>query len=115
MSGSNNTQEQNTNTAKIVISAFYKIVDSNGATAGDVTKYLQQKFGDVWKENVLTSKAEETLESSAALGFLDKHGKKYIDKLTRGLYRCKRRYGGRRKLCSSKRQVQRRRRRTYYS
>lgn len=112
------TKEQDQNTAKLVMSTFYKVTNKNGVTSTDIAKYLQEKFGDVWKLNILTGKAEETLKRSAQLGFLDQRGDRYISKLAREL-RCGRRKRRRtcrkrrrqRSRCSRRRPRRRRRRR----
>nr|XP_004933159.1 uncharacterized protein LOC101747011 [Bombyx mori] len=112
-----NMKEQEQNTAKLVMNAFYSVDGKNGVTAADITKYLQEKFGDVWKVSALVGKAEETLKRSAQLGFLDKRGERYISKIARGICgmrrrRCKRKRHGRRRRrrcgCSRKRRRRRR-------
>lgn len=77
-------QEQDQNTGKLVMNAFYKVADKDGATAEDITSYLQYKFGDVWKTSTLTGKAEETLKKSAMLGFLERQGSRYVVNVARG-------------------------------
>lgn len=72
------TDQQEQNTAKLVMGAFYRVADKRGVTPDDITNYLQDKFGDVWKPNVLTAKAEEALAMSVALGFLRKEGGRYL-------------------------------------
>ena len=84
MSRDRQHQEQDQNTGKLVMNAFYKVADKDGATAEEITNYLQDKFGDVWKASTLTSKAEETLKRSAVLGFLERHGSRYVANLARG-------------------------------
>ncbi|XP_026730450.1 uncharacterized protein LOC113495738 [Trichoplusia ni] len=112
MSHDNIRREQDQNTAKLVMNAFYKVADKDGATAMEITRYLQDKFGDVWRTTTLTWKAEETLKRSAILGFLDRQGDRYVANLARELG-CRRRR--RRKSCPRrrrrKRACQRRRRR----
>ncbi|PZC81875.1 hypothetical protein B5X24_HaOG211888 [Helicoverpa armigera] len=93
-------QEQEQNTAKLVMNAFYKVADKDGATAAEITNYLQDKFGDVWRTNTLTWKAEETLKRSSVLGFLDKQGDRYVANLARELG-CRRRRK-RRRSCRRK-------------
>lgn len=76
-----NVKEQNSNTSKIVLGAFYKIGGVNGATATDVTNYLRHKFGNVWRIGALTMKAEQTLRRSVRQGILGKRGKRYVEKI----------------------------------
>ncbi|RVE53087.1 hypothetical protein evm_002184 [Chilo suppressalis] len=99
-------EEQDQNTAKLVMNTFYKVDNENGATAEDIARYLQNKFGEVWRVNALIGKAEETLKRSAAMGFLERHGDRYIAKLTREMG-CRRR--ARRRRRSRRRRVCRRR------
>lgn len=101
MSHENIRQEQDQNTAKLVMNAFYKVADKDGATAAEITTYLQEKFGDVWRTNTLTWKAEETLKRSAVLGFLDRQGDRYVANLAREL--CCRRRRRRRSCCRRRR------------
>ncbi|KAH9636493.1 hypothetical protein HF086_002193 [Spodoptera exigua] len=108
MSRGNFRQEQDQNTAKLVITAFYKVADKDGATASQITNYLQDKFGNVWKTNMLTTKAEETLKRSAVLGFLDRHGKRYVANLARGMGCGRSRKSRRRSRCRSRRRSRRR-------
>ncbi|XP_013189028.1 uncharacterized protein LOC106133744 [Amyelois transitella] len=76
------SNKQDENLAKLVMSAFYKLTQSrNGTTSDEIARYLRENFGDVWRTSVLTSKAEQTLSRSAALGFLDQFGKRYAVKI----------------------------------
>ncbi|OWR41974.1 uncharacterized protein LOC133319916 [Danaus plexippus] len=103
-------KEREENAAKLVMNTFYKIDNKDGVTASEITKYLQDKFGDVWRASNLTDKAEDTLKRSAALGFLERRGERYIANLARGLCSWRRR---RRRCCrrKRKRRCSRRRRR----
>ncbi|XP_028160786.1 protamine-like [Ostrinia nubilalis] len=107
-------QRQEQNTAKLVMNTFYKVAGTDGVTADEITRYLQEKFGDVWRMNALTGKAEETLKRSAALGFLDRLGDRYVAKIAREMGCCRRRRK-RRRSCRRKkkrrRSCRRRRRR----
>lgn len=100
-------QKQEENTAKLVMNAFYKVANDDGASAGDITSYLQEKFGDVWKMTTLTGKAEETLKRSAALGFLERHGDRYIAKIVREMGCCRRKRKRRRRSCRRRRRRRR--------
>ncbi|KAJ8737515.1 hypothetical protein PYW08_000110 [Mythimna loreyi] len=91
-------QEQDQNTAKLVMNAFYKVADKDGASAAEITKYLQHKFGDVWKMSTLTWKAEETLKRSAVLGFLERQGSRFVANVARG-YCSRKRRPVKKKLC----------------
>lgn len=106
-----NTLQQNHNTSKLVMNTFYKMANKEGVTPTDVANYLREKFGDVWRLNVLTGKAEETLKKSAALGFLERHGDRYLAILTREMC-CGRRRRRRRRSCRRRRRSCRRRRRS---
>ncbi|KAL0852339.1 hypothetical protein ABMA28_000542 [Loxostege sticticalis] len=97
-------QMQDQNTAKLVMNTFYKVAGNDGVTADEITRYLQEKFGDVWRLNALTCKAEETLKRSAALGFLDRMGDRYVAKIAREMG-CRRRR--RRRSCGRKRRRRR--------
>lgn len=99
---------QEENTAKLVMNAFYKVANDDGASADEITRYLQEKFGDVWKINSLTGKAEETLKRSAALGFLERHGDRYIAKIAREMGCCRRKRRRRRRSCGRRRRRRRR-------
>lgn len=84
-------QQQQENTSRLVMKTFYRVMKEEGATPSEVVEYLQTKFGDVWKSNVLTGIAEETLKKSEALGFVDRLGERYISKLARNTACCCRR------------------------
>lgn len=101
-------QQQLDNTARLVMKTFYRVMKEEGATPSEVVEYLQTKFGNVWKLNVLTGIAEETLKKSAELGFVDRLGDRYISKLARDAACCCR---PRRRRCKRKRRCARRRRR----
>ncbi|CAK1554754.1 unnamed protein product [Leptosia nina] len=101
-------KEQEDNMAKLVITAFRRLDNKSGVTANEITKYLQDKFGDIWSMYNLTKRAEETLKRSAALGFLNKRGDRYVENFARVV--C-----GRRRRCTCRQRKrrcgQRRRRR----
>lgn len=42
-------QRQDENTAALVMNTFYKVASEGSATVEDITKYLLDKFGDVWQ------------------------------------------------------------------
>ncbi|XP_059059886.1 uncharacterized protein LOC131853087 [Achroia grisella] len=107
----NDEQNQEQNTSKLVMTTFYKVANRDGVTAGDITRYLQDKFGDVWRSNTLTGKAEETLQRSVAMGFLEKCGDRYIAKLVREMGCRRRRRRSRRRMRRRRRSCRRRRRR----
>ncbi|CAH0578402.1 unnamed protein product [Chrysodeixis includens] len=107
MSHNNIRREQDQNTAKLVMNAFYKVADKNGATASEITRYLQDKFGDVWRATTLTWKAEETLKRSAILGFLDRKGNRYVANLARDMGCGRKRRRKRRKSCKRRRRRKR--------
>ncbi|KAF9807594.1 hypothetical protein SFRURICE_008807 [Spodoptera frugiperda] len=111
MSRDNVRQEQDQNTAKLVMSAFYKVADKDGATAAQITNFLQDKFGNVWKTNMLTTKAEETLKRSAVLGFLERRGNRYVANLARGMGCCPKKKRRRRSCCRKRCCPKRRKRR----
>ncbi|CAG4942458.1 unnamed protein product [Colias eurytheme] len=109
------SKQQDENMAKLIINAFRRLDDKGGGVSPhEITKYLQDKFGDIWSSYNLTKRAEETLKRSAALGFLSKRGDRYLESVARKLTcgrrrrscRCRRR---RRKRCC--RRPRRRRRR----
>lgn len=93
MAHENSNQEQDQNTAKLVMATFHKLTKNHdGVSAEDITRYLQKKFGDVWRVNKLAGKAEQTLKRSAVLGFLTKQGDYYMENLCREAgCRCRRR------------------------
>ncbi|CAH4038697.1 unnamed protein product [Pieris brassicae] len=103
-------REQDENMAKMVITAFRRMDDKTGVSAIDITKYLQDKFGNVWSTYNLTRRAEETLKWSAALGFLNKRGNRYLENFALEMCGCRKRCPRR---CSrpTKRCCRRRRRR----
>lgn len=90
-------KEQDENMAKLVITAFRRLNDKSGVSATEIARYLQDKFGDIWSTYNLTKKAEESLKRSAALGFLNKRGDRYLENFAREMYgrrrrrRCRRR------------------------
>ncbi|KAJ8737339.1 hypothetical protein PYW07_000610 [Mythimna separata] len=90
-------EEQDQNTAKLVMNAFYKVAGKDGASAAEITDYLQHKFGDVWKMSTLTWKAEETLKRSAVLGFLERQGSRFVANVARGY--CRKRRPVKKKPC----------------
>lgn len=104
-------EKQADNTSKLVMSTFYKVCSKDGgASAADIAKHLQDKFGEVFRLSILTGKAEETLRKSAAMGFLERHGERYLARVAREAGCCRRRRKRRRK-CRRRRQSRRRRRR----
>ncbi|CAF4747362.1 unnamed protein product [Pieris macdunnoughi] len=82
-------KDQDENMAKMVITAFRRLDDKTGVSAIDITKYLQDKFGNVWSTYNLTRRAEETLKWSAALGFLNKRGNRYLENFAHEMCRCR--------------------------
>lgn len=106
MSQSELQQEQQDNAARLVMKTFYRVAKDEGATPSEVVQYLQSKFGDVWKLDVLNGIAKETLKKSEALGFVDRLGDRYVSKLARNRACCsgrRRRRSSRRRQCCSKR------------
>ncbi|XP_038216680.1 uncharacterized protein LOC119835766 [Zerene cesonia] len=105
-------KQQDENMAKLIISAFRRLDDKGGGVSPhEITKYLQDKFGDIWSSYNLTKRAEETLKRSAALGFLNKRGDRYLESVAREMCgrrrrrcRCRRR---RRKRCCRRRRRRR--------
>lgn len=48
--------QQDQNTGKLVMKTFYKVARKDGVTAAEIAKYLQQKYGDVWRVSTLIGK-----------------------------------------------------------
>lgn len=49
-------QQQDQNTGKLVMNTFYKVARRDGVTAAEIAKYLQEKYGDVWRVSTLIGK-----------------------------------------------------------
>lgn len=100
-------QNQEDNAGRLVMKTFFRVMGEEGATSSEVVQYLRSKFGDVWNTNVLTGIAEDTLNKTVTMGFLDRLGDRFILKLARDTARC-----GRRPRCCKRKRCCRRRRRS---
>lgn len=71
------TSTQNRNTARLVLTTFYRLDHRKGVTPADITRYLRLQFGGLWRSE-LTQKAESTLRQCVNLGFLEREGGRYV-------------------------------------
>ncbi|KAL0852341.1 hypothetical protein ABMA28_000544 [Loxostege sticticalis] len=101
-------QRQDENTAALVMNTFYKVASEGSATVEDITKYLLDKFGDVWQVMKIHF-PNLGIYSDAAEGLLEQQGDRFIAALARETGCCRRRRRRRRRSCG---RVRKRRRRS---